>query len=246
MFAHRVCQTPAEAAVWIGATGGKLMRFHHAALALCAVLALWAVGAPGKALAHPHVWVTVETEIVYDDQKAITGFKYKWTFDEYYSNFAVMGLDTNNDGKYDREELKDLTEVNISSLKEFDYFTFPKLAGKILDREPPKDYRLEYDDGHLVLYLTIPLKTPLPAADVKNFTFYAYDPTYYVDFAFAEKDPVRLSGAPAGCVPVIKNPTPQGPSKITTLAESNLNTLNAATSDAENFAKSVSIDCPAK
>jgi ABC-type uncharacterized transport system substrate-binding protein len=37
---------------------------------------------PTGAAAHPHVWVTVETEVVYDQQQAITGFRHKWTFDE--------------------------------------------------------------------------------------------------------------------------------------------------------------------
>jgi ABC-type uncharacterized transport system substrate-binding protein len=222
------------------------MRFQRLTQALCAALAFWAAGAPETASAHPHVWVTVESEIVYDQQKAITGFKHKWTFDEFYSSFAIMGLDKNNDGKYDREELKELAEVNISSLKEFDYFTFPKLSGKILDREPPKDYWLEYNDGKLTLYMTIPLKTPLPAASVKNFVFRVYDPTYYVDFAFAAENPVRLSAAPPGCVPVVKNPDPNvGQSKVTTLGEANFNNLTVANSDAEQYAKSVSINCPA-
>ena len=213
--------------------------------ALAACFAVLALGMAREADAHPHVWVTVETEIVYDQGKAITGFKYKWTFDEMYSSFAIMDLDKNNDGKYDREELAELAEINVAALKEFDYFTFPKLAGKVLDREPPKDYWLEYKDEKLTLYLTIPLKTPLPQAEVKNFSFHVYDPTYYVDFAFAAENPVRLSAAPPGCAPLVKDPDPNvGPSKVTTLGEASYNNLTTANSDAEQYAKSVIITCP--
>src|SRR5579864_2884380 len=72
--------------------------------------------------AHPHVWVTVETEIEFGPKKEITGFKHKWTFDEFYSEFAVQGLDTNGDGKYSEEELKPLAKTNVEALKEFEYF----------------------------------------------------------------------------------------------------------------------------
>jgi ABC-type uncharacterized transport system substrate-binding protein len=220
------------------------MRFQRLRRGVvAAALACCAAALASEALAHPHVWVTVETEIVYNDQKEITGFKHKWTFDEAYSSFATMGLDANNDGKLDRQELAELTEVNVSALKEFDYFTFPKVAGKVLDREPPKDYWLEYTDNKLVLYLTLPLKQPLPAAQVKDLVFQVYDPTYYVDFTFAEKDPVKLANAPAGCKPVVKDPHPQGPSKVTTLGELNYNNLTAANTDADQYAKSVSISC---
>lgn len=222
------------------------MRLRLLKHALAAALAFCASGAAREAGAHPHVWVTVETEILFDQHKAITGFKHKWTFDDMYSSFAIMGLDKNDDGTYDREELAELAEVNISSLKEFDYFTFPKVAGKVLGREPPKDYWLEYNDGKLTLYLTIPLKSPLPQAEVKGFSFHVYDPTYYVDFGFAKETPVRLGAAPPGCAAVVRDPDPNvGQSKVTTLGETNFDNLTAANSDAEQYAKSVIIACPA-
>jgi ABC-type uncharacterized transport system substrate-binding protein len=209
-------------------------------------LLLAAACASGAAVAHPHVWVTVETEVVYDEQKAVTGFRHKWTFDEAYSRFAVEGRDLNNDGQYDREELKELAEVNIASLKEFDFFTFPKLANTLVDREPPKDYWLEYKDGLLALFLTLPLKAPIPAAKIKDFTFAVYDPTMYVDFAFAKDNPVRLSAAPASCVPVVKEPDPNAIQRDNqTIAGATVNDTGAASGIAEQYAKSVSISCPA-
>ncbi len=175
---------------------------------LWASLLLISLCAPSGVSAHPHVWVTVETEVVYDAQNAITGFRHKWTFDEAYSLFAVEGRDLNNDGVYDRDELKELADVNVESLKEFEFFTFPRVANTLIDRDPPKDYWLEFHDGLLTLFFTLPLKTPIPAARVKDFTFAVYDPTFYVDFEFAKDNPVRLSAAPARCKPVIKVPDP--------------------------------------
>src|SRR5688572_365562 len=90
-----------------------LMAALRSIRTLCVGAALLAMS--GKADAHPHVWVMVETEIQTDGAKNVTGFRHKWTFDEFYSSFATQGLDVNGDGQFQPEELKELTEVNITS-----------------------------------------------------------------------------------------------------------------------------------
>ena len=95
--------------------------------------------ATSQALTHPHVWVTMKETVLYD-KAAITGLQQAWTFDEIYTQQAIEGLDKNGDGKYDREELKELAQVNIDGLKEFEYFTFAKLGDKPLKFNPPVDY----------------------------------------------------------------------------------------------------------
>lgn len=117
----------------------------------------------GTVSAHPHVWVTVKETVVYKDG-AISGLKQSWTFDEYYTEMAIEGLDKNGDGKYDREELKELAQVNIDGLKEFDYFTYAKAGDKDVKFKPPVDYWLEHTDkGALTLHMTSPLEEPVNA-----------------------------------------------------------------------------------
>lgn len=216
----------------------QLSWFKHAAPIAAGLLCSGNLTATAV-LAHPHVWVTVETEVVFDEHKAITGFRHKWTFDEAYSAFAVEGRDTNNDGKYDREELKELTEVNISSLKEFNYFTYPRQAGHALDKLPPRESWLEFHDGKLTLFFTLPLAKPVMPAAVPAFSFAVYDSTFYVDFALAEGKPITLSGAPAGCVATIKAPVGQSS------GQSLLKSDPATDDGAAQYASSVHISCPA-
>ena len=109
----------------------------------------------GIAFAHPHVWVTMETEVVLGPDKEITGFRHKWTFDEGYTSFAIDGLDTNGDGIYSEEELKPLAQTNIEALKEFEYFTFPFMGETKLPTKAPVDYRLDYKDKLLTLTFTL-------------------------------------------------------------------------------------------
>lgn len=222
------------------------MRLRKPITPLCLTVAL--TGAPllmaTNAAAHPHVWVTLETEIVYDDAKAITGLKQKWTFDEFYTAFAIQGLDKNGDGKYDRDELSELTEVNVAALKEFKYFTYPRVSGAISENLPPKDYWLEHANNNLTLHFTLPFAQPIPAGKVADFALATYDPTFYVDFIYAKNNPVRLIAAPANCAPTIKNP--QAPTNsVQSLGETFFNTLDPNSDMAAQYAKVISIACPA-
>ncbi len=158
------------------------------------------------ASAHPHVWVTAEATVLYANG-TITGLQQAWTFDEFYTQQAIEGLDKNGDGKYDRKELSELAQVNIDGLKEFEYFTFAKLGDAPLKFKPPVDYWLDYSDkGILTLHFTLPLEKPL-AADATGFNFAIYDASFFIAFDLAPKDPVKLgAGAPAGCKAAIHEP----------------------------------------
>ena len=123
--------------------GGLTARAIATVIAfLGAFLGSW-LAAVAPASAHPHVWVTVETTVLFENG-SITGFRHKWTFDEFYTAMAVQGLDTNNDGIYSREELAELAKVNIEGLAEFGYFTHAKLGGASLAFAVPLDYWLDY------------------------------------------------------------------------------------------------------
>lgn len=161
-------------------------------------VAATALLAPTDAQAHPHVWVQVETTVAYDNGR-ISGIENRWTFDDAYTAMAIQGLDKNQDGIYSREELAELANVNIEGLKEFEYFTFAKLGDAKLALKPPVNYWLEHKDGVLSLHFTLPISEPI-LASAPGFSFQVYDPSYFIAFDLAEKNPAKLGpGAPAGC-----------------------------------------------
>jgi ABC-type uncharacterized transport system substrate-binding protein len=153
--------------------------------------------------AHPHVWVTVTSHVVYDAKGEVTGLRQAWKFDDMYSTFAIEGLPQKTKGVFTREELAPLAEVNMTTLKDSDYFTFAKIGGKDAGFADPSDYWLDYKDEVLTLNFTLPFKTP---QKTKDLSIEVYDPSYFVDFSFAEKDAVKLVGAPAECKASIAKP----------------------------------------
>ncbi|MGA9268225.1 MAG: DUF1007 family protein [Rhodomicrobium sp.] len=176
------------------------------------VFAFVVLGSPlWSAHAHPHVWVTMETDVEFGDNKEIINFRHKWTFDEAYTAFAVEGLDTNGDGLYSAEELKPLAQTNIEALKDFEYFTFPFIGDKKLALKDAVDYRLEYKDKLLTLYFTVPLTAPVPYEKIQDFSAAVYDPEMYVSLAFAGNAPVKIvSAKPVSCTAHVSSPSERG------------------------------------
>ncbi len=173
------------------------IRTHQLALLALAAGLL----APPAAEAHPHVWVTYETTVVYD-KGAISGLEHVWTFDDMYTAMAVQGLDKNNDGTYDREELAELAKVNMDGLKDFDYFTYAQLGTTALKFAGPAEPWLEHVNGILRLHFKMPLATPV-LAEAEGFNVSIYDPSFFIAFEPEKTDAVKLASAPSGCTAAI-------------------------------------------
>ncbi len=216
------------------------------------ILGLWGVLALAFALlrtpahAHPHVWVTTKTEILHDTQGRVTAFRHHWTFDEIFSAFAAQGMDTNGDGKFDRKELMELAKENITSLTDFDFFTFTKKGDADVElREPEDGYYLSHEGGKLTLHFVLPLKTPLDARK-DQVSFAIYDPTYFVSFAYAKKSPVQLAThAPTGCKIEMKKPEPLSSkeSSLSDLSEAFFSELGEGSDFGAQFGQNVHITC---
>ena len=160
--------------------------------------------ATAPAMAHPHVWVTMKSEVLYAPDGTVKGVRHAWTFDDMFSAFATQGIDLKKRGVYAREELAPLAKTNVELLKDFDYFTLAKINGKRVDfLDPAADYYLEYKDEVLTLHFVLPLKTPVKAQTLE---VEVYDPSYFVDFSFDGKDAVTLGSAPAACKLLVVRP----------------------------------------
>jgi ABC-type uncharacterized transport system substrate-binding protein len=209
------------------------------------VLALAAFLIAGaSAFAHPHVWVTMQGELVYSPDGSITGVRYNWTFDDMFSAFATQGIDAKKPGQFSRQELEPLAKENITSLKDFGYFTYMKANGKKVDLKDPTDYYLDYNtkDTVLTLHFTVPLKTPIKSKDLN---IEIYDPEYFVDFSFKQgKDPISLVGAPAACKLTVAKPQEATVPPGQQLGEAFFNQLSASDNWGAQFANKISVKCP--
>jgi ABC-type uncharacterized transport system substrate-binding protein len=193
-----------------------------------------------QAQAHPHVWITASSQLIYAPDGSISGVRHAWTFDDMFTTYALQGLETKVKGVYSREELAPLAQTNVESLKEFAYFTFARADGKKEKFLEPVDYFLDYKEGALTLHFTLPLKNPVKT---RALALEVFDPSYFIDFKFEDKDAVRLVGAPAGCQMKL-----QRPNDGTAAEAKKLNEQNFASGDNSNygamFANKITVECP--
>ncbi|WP_291852582.1 DUF1007 family protein [Bradyrhizobium sp.] len=189
--------------------------------------------------AHPHVWITARSEVVYAPDGAMTGVRHAWTFDDMFSTYALQGITTKTKGVYSREDLAPLAQTNVESLKDFDFFTFAKADGKKTKFTEPVDYFLEHKDGALTLHFMLPLKAPVTP---KQLALDVFDPSYFIDFKFDDKEPIKLVGAPAACQLRFQRPNEE------TANTQRLSEQNFMSGDNSNYgamyANKITVNCP--
>jgi ABC-type uncharacterized transport system substrate-binding protein len=216
-----------------------IRRFITLSLALVGIAV-----ATCAASAHPHVWVTIRSELLYASDGSVTGIRHTWTFDDMFSAFATTGLQKTN-GTFTHDTLKPLAKENIDELKGYAYFTYAKINGRLQKDAfgSPIEYWADYDPNKtvLTLHFTLPFKRP---AKAKSLEIDVYDPEFFIDFGFAKNKPVTLVGAPAQCkLATDKPPDSNFPSLFFKLGMP-LVTSEANIGMGANFANRISVDCP--
>jgi ABC-type uncharacterized transport system substrate-binding protein len=195
-----------------------------------------------RADAHPHVWVTMKTELVYAPDGTITGVQHTWAFDDMFSVFATQGLESKTKGVFTREELAPLAKVNIDSLKEYDYFTYVTADGKKVPLTDPPDgkYWLDFKDSILTLHFILPLKQPVKA---KNLLIDIYDPTIFVDFEFEKDKPVSAANLPAQCKMTFERPREMTFAEGKALSNIPADQPNVTMAWGAQFANKIKVNC---
>jgi len=210
--------------------------------ALRILLALAAVLIAAPARAHPHIWVTMHSELVYAPDGSVTGIRQHWAFDDMFSAFAIQGLEAKDTGAFSRAELAPLAKTNVESLKEYDYFTFATADGnKAPFGDPLPDYFADYKDSVVTLHFTLPFKTPVKAKLLK---IDIYDATIFVDFSFAKDKPVALVGAPGACKLDVVPPREMTWAEGKALSDIPADQPNTLMAWGAQFANKILVNCP--
>ncbi|MBS1165793.1 MAG: hypothetical protein H6R00_1818 [Proteobacteria bacterium] len=133
--------------------------------------------------------------------------------------FAISGVSTTPIRPSQAKASTPLADINVESLKDYAYFTFITADdGKDIDFNKPTEYWLHDEGGRLILFFTLPTKTPVKATG--RIRLEIYDPTFFVAFRMIDdKDgPIVLDGAPAACTYKTFRPPDMDPAAAAALA----------------------------
>lgn len=169
------------------------------------VMAAMTAGFAGTpAQAHPHVWIEMQSDVVFTEDGLIKGVDLEWTFDDAYTQMALEGLDVDGDGLYSQDELAPLTKENISSLKDYEYFTVMRANGEQQKIGEVTDYGQIWSNNKLTLHFQVPLEKPVDPKK-EEFVLKVYDPEFFIAIDYMAVDPVDVVGKmPESCNLVVK------------------------------------------
>lgn len=197
----------------------------------------------GPAKAHPHAWIDVTVEVLFDGASRVKGLRETWLFDEDYTVFATEGFDRNHDGKPDPDKLAALLRENMRNLEEYRYFTRVKNDGVDVSYGKIREMSSHMAGNRLEMTFVLPLAEPVDAAS--HVLIYAiYDPTYYIEMLHAGgRKGIRLINAREGCRGELGQPDP-APEAVS-LAAALDRTQSAGDGLGALFAEEVIVRCDA-
>jgi len=202
------------------------------------------VSLSSMARAHPHAWVDVSVKLTVDDSGRVTSTRQIWLFDDFYSAFAVDGLDGDGDGQPDMDKLDELTLNNLEALQEYQYFTDVRIGGERIAFDEATEMSSAMRGKRYEMSFTIPFR----AQTVRwggGLTYAIYDPTYYVEMMHAESDAaIGFAGSTDGCTYVLEEPNPEP--AVVAFAAALDKTQSAGDGLGVLFAQKVTVTCSRK
>lgn len=196
----------------------------------------------GGARAHPHGWIDLRTEVIFNLAGEVTALRQVWLFDEAYSAFSTEGFDTDGDGKPDPEHLLGLAQENMGNLEEFDYFTLVRSGDEKVGYRSVTDLAARMRGNRLETSFVLHLERPVDLT-AHGLTYAVFDPSYWVEMLHEKNDQaIRLTGAPKGCGFKVEDPTP--PADLVALAAALDKTQTAGNDLGIEFAQKVNVTCP--
>lgn len=212
------------------------LRTYALARPLAAILAI--AGAP-SANAHPHVFVDVVMQVDIDASGVVSGLRYDWTFDDFYSAFMAQGLERLN-GAPTSAALAKLAETFVEKLDEVGYFTQVNAQDHQLQITGAKDVKMLFNAGRLRLKFALPLRSP--TTPPRKISVKIFDPQYLV--ALDVKEGVDLIDGPTPCRTSIARPSALSQSDSVLLDDSK-RTQTLAPDFGAKLAITIMIDCAA-
>lgn len=213
-------------------------------LALFAFLIFVVITSNGRA--HPHVWIDMQTKLLFSEDGHIQALEIYWLFDPIYSAFLTLTVD-HIAKKGAKNAHSKFAEGMVDRLKNHNYFTEVTVDGKRIkpshnSTATSGTLKTGKNKDRFWTKMTLEFSQPIDPKTQK-FVYSVYDPTYYIEILHAEKRPAfELVGIKGdGCVGNIIRANPD--KEIRTFAASLDKTQSGGNKLGKLFAEKIVLQC---
>ena len=142
--------------------------------------------------ANPDVWVKAGLTYQFENGE-LTGFKFRWEFDDYFSSRSIQTYDANQNGILEPAESDRLRTEAFDPLLKFGYYIHLWVAEEKREPLTVQDFTATIDGPHLVYEFSASVTPP---ADPSTTVIIAslYDEKTVVDFRFFEENFLLAEG----------------------------------------------------
>lgn len=199
-------------------------------------------------IAHPHIFVETELDVIFDADNRPEALRISWHYDSLFSMLLLsdMGLDVDYDGILRPDEVVELQGFDMNWIDGYHGDTHVTQQGHALELGGPEQATSAYKDGRLQSsHVRKLLARPEPG---HPWSVSVHDPSYYTRYTLS--GPPRLIGG-AGCSAKVISPD-LAQAEATLLAELDALAETGGDSEAdfppvgELFADKVRVSCRAR
>ncbi|MEI9751961.1 DUF1007 family protein [Moellerella wisconsensis] len=139
-------------------------------------------------LAHPHSFITLETEFEVHDQQ-LTGFSFSWKIDPITS--ADILYELSNVKPSDNQWKKQAADIMANILSQNYFSELYHQKKKVQFKTLPNRYSLQRKGSQLVFNFSVSLAKPIQLQQ-NQFELLTYDPTFFIDMSYPKQDAIHL------------------------------------------------------
>ena len=133
-----------------------------------------------SAHAHPHAWIDVKSEILFNNNGKITGLRQTWVFDEFYTEFALQDFGVAKNGTVHPDKLLELGKDNLNNLKDYGYFTYMDVDKTRIKFSGYQNVTSELKNKRISFTFTVLLAQAVDPRQ-QHVSYRIYDPSYYIE-----------------------------------------------------------------
>ena len=155
-------------------------------LAICTLVCL-----PLPLKSHPHMWIDLQSEVVFGKDNQIAAISQHWLLG-YFSSAALLEDAALHPDGVSAGLDKQVGDI-INNLHEWNYFTHVMIDGEPASIDRVTGYKASIQDNRVRIEFTTSLAAPAELS-VSAFSYSIYDPTYYIEMFHSENAVIGFSG----------------------------------------------------